>query len=106
MINDMSQLFWMCSISGILVFIIGIYCILVTFNLIRAIIGLELLTKSVTLFLILAGYVTGQTGLAQALAITLIVIEVVVIAVAVGIVLCVFRHNRTIDAQLLRNIKG
>ena len=102
----MSQLFWMCSIGGILVFIIGIYCILVTFNLIRAIIGLELLTKSVTLFLILAGYVTGQTGLAQALAITLIVIEVVVIAVAVGVVLCVFRHNRTIDAQLLRNIKG
>ena len=106
MINDMSQLFWMCSIAGILVFIIGIYGLLVTFNLIRAIIGLELLTKSVTLFLILAGYVTGQTGLAQALAITLIVIEVVVIAVAVGIVLCVFRHNRTIDAQLRRNIKG
>ena len=96
----------MCSIAGFLVFIIGIYGLLVTFNLIRAIIGLELLTKSVTLFLILAGYVTGQTGLAQALAITLIVIEVVVIAVAVGIVLCVFRHNRTIDAQLLRNIKG
>jgi NADH:ubiquinone oxidoreductase subunit K len=106
MVNDMSQLFWMCSIAGFLVFIIGIYGLLVTFNLIRAIIGLELLTKSVTLFLILAGYVTGQTGLAQALAITLIVIEVVVIAIAVGIVLCVFRHNRTIDAQLLRNIKG
>ncbi len=102
----MSQLFWMCSIGGILVFIIGIYCILVTFNLIRAIIGLELLTKTVTLFLILAGYVTGRTGLAQALAITLIVIEVVVIAIAAGVILCVFRHNKTIDVKLLRNIKG
>ena len=96
----------MCSIGGILVFIIGIYCILVTFNLIRAIIGLELLTKTVTLFLILAGYVTGRTGLAQALAITLIVIEVVVIAIAAGVILCVFRHNKTIDVKLLRNIKG
>jgi NADH:ubiquinone oxidoreductase subunit K len=102
----MSQLFWMCSIGGILVFIIGIYCILVTFNLIRAIIGLELLTKTVTLFLILAGYVTGRTGQAQALAITLIVIEVVVIAVAAGVILCVFRHNKTINVKLLRNIKG
>ena len=60
----MSQLFWMCSIGAILVFITGLYCILVTFNLIRAIIGVELLTKAVTLFLILAGYVTGHTGLA------------------------------------------
>ena len=102
----MTQLFWMFSIGAILVFIIGIYCILVTANLIRALIGLELLTKAVTLFLILAGYVTGRTGLAQALAVTLIVIEVVVIAVAIGVILCVFRHNKTIDATLLRNIKG
>jgi len=106
MINDMSQLFWICSIGAILVFIIGLYCILVTFNLIRAIIGLELLTKAVTLFLILAGYVTGRTGLAQALAITLIIIEVVVVAIAVGLALCVFAHNKTIDVKLLRNIKG
>jgi multisubunit Na+/H+ antiporter MnhC subunit len=96
----------MFSIGAILVFIIGIYCILVTANLIRALIGLELLTKAVTLFLILAGYVTGRTGLAQALVVTLIVIEVVVIAVAIGVILCVFRHNKTIDATLLRNIKG
>ena len=102
----MTQLFWMFSIGAILVFIIGIYCILVTANLIRALIGLELLTKAVTLFLILAGYVTGRTGLAQALAVTLIVIEVVVIAVAIGVILCVFRHNKTIDATVLRNIKG
>ena len=57
-------------------------------------IGLELLTKGITLFIILAGYVTGRTGLAQAMAITLIIIEVVVIVVAVGVVLCVFRHNQ------------
>jgi NADH:ubiquinone oxidoreductase subunit K len=106
MINDTSQLFWMCSISAILIFIAGIYCILVTFNLIRAIIGVELLTKAVTLFIILAGYVTGRTGMAQAFAITLIVIEVVVIAVAVGIILAVFRHNKTVNVRLLRNIKG
>ncbi len=102
----MLQLFWMISISALLVLIIGIYCIVVTSNLIRAMIGLELLTKAVTLFIILAGYVTGRTGLAQALVITLIVIEVVVIATAVGVILCVFRHNQSINGKLLRNIKG
>jgi multisubunit Na+/H+ antiporter MnhC subunit len=102
---DMPQLFWMFSIGCILVFIIGIYCVLVTANLIRAIIGMELLTKAVTLFLILAGYVTGRTGMAQAFAITLIVIEVVIIAIAVGISLSAFRHNKSIHAEFLRNIK-
>jgi multisubunit Na+/H+ antiporter MnhC subunit len=106
MTNELPQFFWMFSIGAALVLITGFYCLIVTYNLIRALIGLELLTKSVTLFIILAGYITGRTGLAQALAITLIVIEVVVIAVAVGIVLCVYGHNKSIDGRLLRNIKG
>jgi NADH:ubiquinone oxidoreductase subunit K len=106
MSSDMSQLFWVFGVGIILVFIAGFYCLLATFNLIRALIGLELLIKAVTLSIVLAGYVTGRTGLAQAFAITLIVIEVVVIAVAVGVILCVFRHNKTIDVRLLRNIKG
>ena len=102
----MSQLFWMFSIAIALVIIAGFYYLLVTLNLIRALIGLELLTKAVTLFIILAGYVTGRTGLAQALAITLIIIEVVVVVVAVGVVLCVFKHSDSIDVRTIRNIKG
>jgi NADH-quinone oxidoreductase subunit K len=106
MSNDMSHLFWVFSIGIILVFIAGLYCLLVTFNLIRVLIGLELLIKAVTLSIILAGYVAGRTALAQALAITLIVIEVVVIAVAVGVILCVFRCNKSVNVRLLRNVKG
>lgn len=104
--SDMTQLFWLCCIGIALLFITGIYCVLVTLNLIRAIIGLEILTKAVTLLIILAGFVTGRTGLAQALAITLIVIEVVVITVAMGVILCIFGHNKTVDAKLIRNVKG
>ena len=104
--SDMPQVFWLFSIGAILLLITGFYCLIVTYNLVRALIGLEILTKSVTLFIILAGYITDRMALAQALAITLIVIEVVVIAVAVGIVLCVYKHSKSIDARLLRNIKG
>jgi multisubunit Na+/H+ antiporter MnhC subunit len=89
-----------------MVLISGFYCLLVTYNLVRALIGLELLTKGITLLIILVGYATGRTGLAQAMAITLIVIEVVIIVVGVGVVLCIFRHNQSIDARMLRNIKG
>jgi NADH-quinone oxidoreductase subunit K len=103
---ELSQLFWLFSVGAILVFIAGLYCLLVTFNLIRAVIALELLTKAVTLLIILAGYVTGRVALAQAMAITLIVIEVVVVVVAAGVILCVFRYNKSVNVRLLRNIKG
>jgi multisubunit Na+/H+ antiporter MnhC subunit len=79
---------------------------LVTFNLIRVIIGVEILIKAATLLIILAGYVTKQTALAQSLVITLIVIEVAIMVVAGGIILWTFRHHKTIDPRKLMNMKG
>jgi NADH-quinone oxidoreductase subunit K len=90
----------------LLTLLVGFYCVLTTRNLVRALIGIEILTKAVTLLLILCGHLAGRIALAQTLAITLIVIEVVVMVVAVGIVLCVFRHNQTIDVATLRDLKG
>jgi multisubunit Na+/H+ antiporter MnhC subunit len=84
----------------------GLYTLLVTQNLIRTIIGLELLTKAVTVGLILTGKLTGKLGLGQALVITVIVIEVVVMVVAVGLVLLAHRHTGQVDSRLLRNLKG
>ena len=84
----------------------ALYCILFSRNLVRILIGLELLTKAVTLLIALAGYVTGHMALAQTMIVTLIVIEVVVIAVAAGIVIGAHRHNQSLDVRMLRNLKG
>jgi NADH:ubiquinone oxidoreductase subunit K len=92
--------------AGALLFISGLYCILMSRNLIRILIGMELLTKAVTLMLVLAGAVTGRTEVMQALVITLIVIEVVVITVAAGIVIGAYRQNGSIDAKALTDLKG
>lgn len=100
------ELFWYFGIFTVLVGICGIYCILATFNLIRALIGLEILIKAATLLLVLAGYLGGNTALAQSLVITLIVIEVVMMVVAGGVILWLFRYNRTIDTRKLANLKG
>jgi multisubunit Na+/H+ antiporter MnhC subunit len=94
------------GIAGVLLLAAGIYYLLVTSNLIRAMIALELMIKAVTLFLILAGRVTGRVDLAQALVITLIVIEVVIMVVAGGLVLGVFRNTRSIGSRQIRNLKG
>ena len=89
-----------------LLFIIGFYCIVVTHNMIRALIGLEILTKAVTLLFVFVGYITNNIAFAQPLVITLIVIEVVVIAVAAGVIINVFRHNKSLDVRALRTFRG
>jgi multisubunit Na+/H+ antiporter MnhC subunit len=96
---------WFFSITVIILFIIGIYCVIVTSNLIRTIIGLEIITKAVTLLISHVGRVTGNTALVQSFIITLIIIEVVIIIVAGGIVLSVFKKNMSIDVKILRNMK-
>jgi multisubunit Na+/H+ antiporter MnhC subunit len=104
--GDTALLFSTFGVGVALTLIIGFYCVLTTRSLIRVLIGLEILTKAVTLLIILVGYVTGQMALGQALAITLIIIEVAVIVVAVSVVLALFKHDRDIDATALRNLKG
>jgi len=103
---DLSQIFWYFSIFIIAVGICGLYCILATFNLIRAIIGVEILIKVATLLIILGGYLTNQSALAQSLVITLIVVEVAIMVVAGGLILCVFKNYKTIDTRKLMNLKG
>ncbi len=89
-----------------LVAIAGVYCLVMTRNFIRVLIGLELMTKAATLLIIVAGLAANRMALAQSLAITLIVVEVVVVSVAAGIVLSVFRLDESLDIRKSRNLKG
>lgn len=89
----------------VLMFVAGGYSLLTTRNLIRVVISLEVLTKPVTLLIILAGALMHRMAEAQAFAITLIVIEVIVTAIAAGIVIGVFNHNGSVDTRKLTNLK-
>ena len=89
-----------------MLFIAGIYCVLVTTSLMRALIGLELFMKAVTLLVIVAGFVTGNTAIAQTLVITIIIIEVVVIAITAGVILSIYRKTGTLDKSDIMNLKG
>ena len=89
-----------------LLLVAGLYCIIVTRNLIRILIGVELLSKAVVLTIVVAGYVTNRMALAQAMAITMIIIEVVVIAIAAGIIINIFRHYDSLDTRNLEQMKG
>lgn len=106
MSGDPWQVLCIYGFFVILLLVSGLYCLLVTRNMIRAIIGLELLIKAVTLLFIAVGHITGRTALAQAFVITIIVIEVVVAAIGGGIALRVFRHNGDLDVRRLTRLKG
>ncbi len=106
MSTDLVRVFSIFGVGVVLTFVVGFYSLITTRNLLRALIGVEILTKATTLLVIVSGYVSGQIPLAQALVITLIIIEVVVIAVAVGVVLCIYRHNKSLDATFFTNLKG
>lgn len=102
----MSLLFALFVISVVLLFAIGIYSLIVTTNLIRILVSIEILTKGVTLLMIGAGYLTGKMVEAEAYVITIIVIEVVLLAIATGIVLGVYRENGEIYVRGIKNLKG
>ncbi|MDR0310103.1 MAG: NADH-quinone oxidoreductase subunit K [Acidobacteriota bacterium] len=103
---EIMSMFWVLASFVILLFIIGIYYLLVTRNLLRILIGMEILTKGVTLLLVAAGYLTGRTNIIQPIIITMIVVEVVIIAVAAGVVIAAYRSNGTVNIRSLRNLKG
>jgi NADH-quinone oxidoreductase subunit K len=88
--------FWL--VIGLLL-VTGLYVVLVTRNLLRLLMGLEILTKAATLMLVVVGWGTGRMDLAQAFVLTLIVVEVVVIAVAAGLVYAVWLRHGSLDVR-------
>jgi NADH:ubiquinone oxidoreductase subunit K len=94
------------GIAVAMVLVIGVYALITTDNLIRALIALGIMTKAVTLLIILAGYVSGNTSLAQVYVISIIIVEVVLAVVAGGIIISIHRKHGTTDISILRNLKG
>ncbi len=99
-------LVWIAGISAVLLLFIGFYCILATRNLIRILIGIEVLAKGITLAIIAVGYATNNMALTQSLAITVIIIEVFVLAIAAGIVINIYKHTDSLSVKNLDSLKG
>ena len=99
--------------------LIGLYVVLVKSNLIKVIIGINLMDTGVNLFLVATGYIHAGTApiftssgqqaeemvdpVPQALVLTAIVIGVSVLALALSLAIRVYEHYGTLN---LRKIKG
>jgi multisubunit Na+/H+ antiporter MnhC subunit len=106
MIAEIPQSFWLYVGFFVLLLIVGVWCMLRTYNLLRMLIGLEILMKSATFFLIVAGYLSGRMALAQAMVITVIVVEVVVVVAAAGLILGFFQETDSLNVKNTRGLRG
>lgn len=89
-----------------LVIFTGFYCMLASRSIVRQLIGLELISKGAMLTVISAGHQTSNLVMAQALLITMIVIEVVVVAAGLALLVKNFRIHGTADIWKLDGLKG
>lgn len=88
-------------------FATGLAGLIARSNLIKMVIGLELLGKGVSLVFVAGGYLAGDVGTSQAVVFTLIIIEAVVAAVALALVILTKRIWKTLDiAAIAARMRG
>ena len=87
-------------------FAIGVFSLVSRGNLIKMVMGLELLGKGVSLLFVLGGYLSGNTGVSQAVVFTLIAIEAVVagLALALALVILARRVWKTFDIAAISRL--
>ena len=113
-----------------LLFIIGLYCVIVKKNMVKIVIGITIMEYAVNLFLIMLGYRTGgkapiidkamvEAGslsqsfinstvdpLPQALVLTAIVISLGSLALMIAICIRTYEKYGTFDITQIRRLKG
>jgi len=75
-------------------------------NLLRILIGLQILGKAGTLTFVLGGYVQDDLGRAQSIVFTIIAIEVAVAALALAMMINVHRKTGVVDVKSIRGLRG
>lgn len=104
----------MASKIALIIFLIGLYGLITKKNLIKKVMGLNILTSGVVLFFVSLGYKKGLTApimekgitdvvdpLPQALMLTTIVIGVCITALALSLIAKIYRKYGSLDIKIL-----
>jgi multisubunit Na+/H+ antiporter MnhC subunit len=84
----------------------GVYALLTMRNLIKLFIGIEVVSKAVSLALVATGAVRNSVLVAQALVVTYIVVEVSLVATALALIINIYRKTGSLDVRKLSKLKG
>jgi len=84
---------------------VGLYGLLVSRNLIKVLVALQILVKAALLGFILAGSASQQIAVSQSLALTVIVADTVVAVIGMALAVQIKRRLGTLDVGMLSSLK-
>ena len=84
---------------------VGVYGLLISRNLIKVIVALQILVKGAMLAMIAAGAASGRVNLGQSLAVTIIVADTVVAVIGLALAIQIKRRVGTLDVNDLATLK-
>jgi NADH-quinone oxidoreductase subunit K len=99
----MSNSILLVAIIGLLG--IGLYALLISRNLMKVVIALQIMVKGAMLAMIAAGQVAGEAEIGESLALTVIVADTIVAVVGLALAVQVRRHFGTLDVRALSTLK-
>ena len=85
---------------------VGFYGLLITRNLIKVVMVLQILVKAVILSLVLSGKMSGNMGLGISTASTVIVADTIVAVVGLALAVQVRRRFGTLDIPRVSTLRG
>ncbi len=91
---------------GILLALVGVYMLILYRNLLRLIVGVEVVAKGVTLIFLSAGIYRQDIGFIQALLVTFIIVETVLAAIILSLAVRAQKIYGSLDIRLLSKLKG
>jgi NADH-quinone oxidoreductase subunit K len=84
---------------------VGVYGLLISRNLIKVIVALQILVKGAMLAMIAAGAASGRVNLGQSLAVTVIVADTVVAVIGLALAIQIKRRVGSLDVNDLATLK-
>src|SRR5512135_3387236 len=96
---------WIVLVAIVGLLAVGMYALLIARNLIKIVVGLQILVKGAMLALIAAGQLAGQSEVGESLALTVIVADTIVAVVGLALAVQVRRHFGTLDVRALSTLK-
>jgi len=91
----------MNMLASLVLLFLGLYCIITKKNLIKIVIGIEIMAKGA----LLSFTASGSAGI-QSVVIIAIAIDAVIAAVALSIIVNAWKHTGSLDATKLTRLRG
>ena len=102
----MSREVYLLMSCGFLILMLGVYMLILYRNLLRLIVGVEVVAKGITLIFLAAGLYRQDVGFIQSLIVTFIIVETVLAAIMLALAVRAHKIYGSLDIRNLSKLRG